>query len=87
AWTKPRALPMYKSLVHEGRPLVELDDLWEAVNATYNSAAQREVDMSFLDELPQLEERDVPPISMQELRDAVANVSSRSAPGSDHLRW
>ncbi|KAI0746613.1 Endonuclease/exonuclease/phosphatase, partial [Daedaleopsis nitida] len=48
SWTKPRSLPMYKSLVHEGRPLVELDELWEAVNSTYNSAAHREVDMSFL---------------------------------------
>ncbi len=34
AWTKPRALPMYKALIHDGRPLVELDDLWTAVNAT-----------------------------------------------------
>ena len=87
AWTKPRSLPMYKSLMHEGRPLVELEELWEAVNRTYNSAAQRQVDMSLLDELPQLERRDCPPISMQELHDAVANTSSRSAPGADHLRW
>ncbi|TFK79484.1 hypothetical protein K466DRAFT_505471, partial [Polyporus arcularius HHB13444] len=78
---------MYKSLVHDGRPLVELDDLWEAVNTTYNAAAHREVDLSFLEEIPQVEERDFPPISMRELHDAVAGTSARSAPGSDHLRW
>ncbi|OJT07610.1 hypothetical protein TRAPUB_1516, partial [Trametes pubescens] len=87
SWTKPRALPMYKSLVHDGRPLVELGELWNAVDATYNSAAHREVDMSFLDDMPEADERDFPPISRQELRDAVSDVSSRSAPGSDHLRW
>ncbi len=32
-------------------------------------------------------ERDFPPISMRELRDAVSGTSGRSAPGSDHLRW
>ncbi|OJT09154.1 hypothetical protein TRAPUB_14398, partial [Trametes pubescens] len=34
SWTNPRALPMYKALVHDGRLLVELDDLWSAVDAT-----------------------------------------------------
>ncbi|KAI0749199.1 hypothetical protein C8Q80DRAFT_1100505, partial [Daedaleopsis nitida] len=43
--------------------------------------------MSFLDDIPQTEERDFPEISTQELLDAVADVSGRSAPGSDHLRW
>ncbi|KAI0371195.1 hypothetical protein BV20DRAFT_903936, partial [Pilatotrama ljubarskyi] len=87
AWTKPQAMPMYKSLVHEGRPLVELDDLWMAVNTTYNSAAQWDVDMFFLEDMPTLENRDCPPISMRELREAVSNVSGRSAPGADNLRW
>ena len=27
SWTKPRTLPMYKSLVHQGTPLVTLDSL------------------------------------------------------------
>ncbi|KAI0633446.1 hypothetical protein C8Q77DRAFT_1058110, partial [Trametes polyzona] len=87
SWTKPRALPTYKSLVHNNRPLATLEELWMAANSVYNSAAQRTVDMSFLDEMPEAEERDFPPISRQELCDAVADLSGRSAPGADHLRW
>ncbi|KAJ8454337.1 hypothetical protein ONZ51_g13083 [Trametes cubensis] len=52
-----------RSLVHNGQPLVELQDLWQAAHATYNAAADRPVDMSFLDDIPALEERDWPPIS------------------------
>ena len=43
--------------------------------------------MTFLDGVPQLDEREFPPISRQELRDAVSKTSSRSAPGADKLRW
>ncbi|OSC97410.1 hypothetical protein PYCCODRAFT_1350443, partial [Trametes coccinea BRFM310] len=32
-------------------------------------------------------ERDFPPISRQELLDAVEDVSGQSSPGADHLRW
>ncbi|KAH9933220.1 uncharacterized protein BXZ73DRAFT_46378, partial [Epithele typhae] len=78
---------MYRSLVHNGRPLVEPGEFWEAVDATYNSAESRQVDMTFLDDMPQQAARDWPPFALQELRDAIAKVSGRSAPGEDHLRW
>jgi len=45
------------------------------------------VDLSVLDPLPTLQERDWPPFSALELTDALASCSSRSSPGPDHITW
>jgi len=64
-----------------------MDDLWNALHNTYNSAAGREVDLSVLDPLPTLQERDWPPFSALELTDSLSSCSSRSSPGPDHITW
>jgi len=64
-----------------------MDDFWNALHNTYNLASGREVDLSVLDPLPTLQERDWPPFSALELTDALASCSSRSSPGRDHITW
>ena len=46
-----------------------------------------EVDLSVLDSLPTLQERDWPPLSALKLTDALCSCSSRSSPGLDHITW
>jgi len=62
-------------------------DLWDVLHNTYNMASGREVDLSVLDPLPTLQERDWPPFSALELTDALASCSSWSSPGPDHIMW
>ncbi|RDX39619.1 hypothetical protein OH76DRAFT_1367327, partial [Lentinus brumalis] len=87
SWVGPRAMPMYRSLVHNGAPLRSLSDLWQALDETFHVAAERPVDTSILDELLTLPERECPPISSTEVTDAIRDVSASSTPGWDHLHW
>ncbi|TFK87810.1 hypothetical protein K466DRAFT_490200, partial [Polyporus arcularius HHB13444] len=87
SWVGPRAMPMYRALVHNGDTLRSLPDLWQALDETFHAAASRPVDPSILDEIPRLPERECPPISQTEVTDAMRHVAAASTPGWDHLHW
>ena len=87
AWTRPRPLPLYHSLVHNGAPLSSMPDLFQGLHDQFYSASGRPVDLAFAESLPSLPVRDCPPISLRECREAVASCSSSSAPGPDHVTW
>jgi len=86
-WVKQRKLPACKAIQYNGQACHEMDDLWNALHNTYNSASGQDVDLSVLDPLPTLQERDWPPFSALELTDALVSCSSRSSPGPDHITW
>jgi len=86
-WVKQRKLPACEAIQYNRQPCHEMDDLWNTLHDTYNSASGREVDLSVLDPLPTLQERDWPPFSAPELTDSLSSCSSRSSPGPDHIMW
>jgi len=86
-WVKQRKLLACEAIQYDGQSCHEMDNLWNALHNTYNSASGREVDLSVLDPLSTLQERDWPPSSALELTDALASCSSRSSPGLDHVTW
>ena len=51
-WVKERKNPPCEAIQYNGQPCHELSKLWEALHGIYNAANDREVDPSFLDELP-----------------------------------
>jgi hypothetical protein len=87
AWTKQRNLPSHEAISFRGSPCVGLDDLWAALDGSYNAASDRPVDMSFLDPLAPAPGREWVAFSSLELREALSACSSRSAPGPDHITW
>ncbi|KAI0326517.1 hypothetical protein GY45DRAFT_1258891, partial [Cubamyces sp. BRFM 1775] len=87
AWVGPRALPMYRSLIHGGQPLRTLPDLWSALDQTFHAAANCPVDVSIINEVAELPERECPDIAKTEILDALRGVSTSSTPGWDHLHW
>ncbi|KAF4614683.1 hypothetical protein D9613_002817 [Agrocybe pediades] len=86
-WVKQRKLPACEAIRYQGQPCHGMDSLWNALHNTYNSASGRVVDMSVLDPLPNLIEREWPPFSALELSEALESCSSRSSPGPDHITW
>ncbi|KAF9254119.1 hypothetical protein L218DRAFT_887054, partial [Marasmius fiardii PR-910] len=58
SWIQQRKLPPTDAISFKGVPCRTLDDLWSALHRTYNAAAEREVDLSFLDDLEPSSERD-----------------------------
>ncbi|CAA7264635.1 unnamed protein product [Cyclocybe aegerita] len=68
-------------------PCHDMDDLWDALHGTYNSASGREYDASVLDELPDEPVREWADFSEHELLSALKGCSNSSAPGLDHVTW
>ncbi|CAA7267579.1 unnamed protein product [Cyclocybe aegerita] len=51
-WVKQRKLPPCEAIRNGDQPCHDMDDLWDALHGTYNSASGHEYDASVLDELP-----------------------------------
>ncbi|KAJ2936696.1 hypothetical protein H1R20_g404, partial [Candolleomyces eurysporus] len=86
-WVKKRKSPPCKAIQFEGWLCHNLGDLWNTLHSTYNTASDRPVDVSVLEELPDEPERPWPKFSQLELRQALEACSARSAPGPDHIMW
>ncbi|KAF8651495.1 hypothetical protein AX16_004793 [Volvariella volvacea WC 439] len=87
SWTCPRPPPDYKEIVVPTGEKLTVDRAWPHLNAKFQAAASRPIDQEYIDSLPQQEERDCPPISTLEIREALADTSNTSAPGEDHITW
>ena len=86
-WVQQRKLPPVEAIQYQGEPCHDLADLWRGLHGTYNSASGREVDLSTLNDLEPMPEREWCPMSHLELTDALSACSSRSSPGPDHCTW
>jgi hypothetical protein len=86
-WVKERKNPPCEAIQFNGQPCHDMDALWDALHNTYNSMANRPVDLSILNELHQEPEREWPEFSELELKQALDACSSRSSPGPNHVMW
>ncbi|CAA7263224.1 unnamed protein product [Cyclocybe aegerita] len=86
-WVKQRKLPPCEAICNGDQPCHDMDDLWDALHGTYNSASGREYDTSVLDELPDELVREWADFSEHELLSALKGCSNSSAPGPDHVTW
>ncbi|CAA7270015.1 unnamed protein product [Cyclocybe aegerita] len=86
-WVKQRKLPPCEAIRNGEQPCHDMDDLWDALHGTYNSASGREYDTSVLDELPDEPVREWADFSEHELLSALKGCSNSSAPGPDHITW
>jgi hypothetical protein len=64
-----------------------LESLWDTLHGTYNAASRQQVNLTALDDLDPLPERDWVGFSSCEMFDVLSACSSRSAPGPDHVMW
>lgn len=87
-WTKPRRNDVTTGIVdQQGVPADSQEALGRTFQEQFTPANARPVDMTLLDEIPQLPERLFPAFSPAELHDAIAATSNFSAPGPDHISW
>ncbi|CAA7270653.1 unnamed protein product [Cyclocybe aegerita] len=86
-WVKQRKLPPCEAICNGDQPCHDMDDLWDALHGTYNSASGREYDASVLDKLPDEPVREWADFSEHELLSALKGCSNSSAPGPDHITW
>ncbi|KXN89367.1 hypothetical protein AN958_05791, partial [Leucoagaricus sp. SymC.cos] len=87
AWVKPQQLPPCEAISHWGESCHDIADLWRVLDQTYNAASGQPCDITVLEELSPLAERDWFPFSVLEVREALLVCSSRSLPSPDHVMW
>jgi hypothetical protein len=86
-WVKQRKLPVCKAILYQGLPCHTLESLWDTLHGTYNAASRRQVDLTALDDLNPLPERDWVDFFSCEMFDALSTCLSCSAPGPDDVMW
>ena len=86
-WIKKHKLLAIKAIQYKEWPYIELDDLWQALHNSFNSAQLREVDILALDKILSKPTKDWNSFSKQELIDAIEKCNNLSAPGPDKLIW
>ncbi|CAA7267765.1 unnamed protein product [Cyclocybe aegerita] len=86
-WVKQCKLPPCEAIRNGDQPCHDMDDLWDTLHGTYNSALDREYDASVLDELPDEPVCEWADFLEHELLSALKGCSNSSAPGPDHVTW
>ncbi|CAA7267563.1 unnamed protein product [Cyclocybe aegerita] len=86
-WVKQCKLPPCEAIRNGNQPCHDMDNLWDTLHGTYNSASGREYDASVLDELPDKPVCEWADFSEHELLSALKGCSNSSAPGPDHVTW
>ena len=51
-WVNKHKLSVVKAIQYKGCLCIKLEDLWNALHKSFNSAQVREVDTYFLDKIP-----------------------------------
>jgi hypothetical protein len=87
AWMRKCNLLTYEAISYRGVPCNSLESLWDALDGSYNTAAVRPVDLSFLHPVPPMPLREWVPFSSLELSEALAACARNSSPGPDHVTW
>jgi hypothetical protein len=71
-WVKQHKLPACKAIQYQGQPCHTLESLWDALHGTYNAASRWQVDLTALDDLDPLPERDWVGFSARKMFDALS---------------
>ena len=86
-WTKKRRLPATEAIKYNGQPCLSLENLWEALHQTFNSALHRQTDDNVLNEIENKPTQSWSPFSSHEFKSALIKCSDTSAPGPDKMSW
>ena len=86
-WVKKCKLPAIEAIQHKGRSCIELEDLWNTLHNSFNSAQMREVDLHVLDNIPGKSTKSWDSFSKQELIDIIEKCKNLFTPDPDKLTW
>ena len=87
-WTKPRPPPKYSTILKDGRPIPNVETLFDTMHSHFSSSpAADNISWEFIGNIPQRPVRSFPPISLKEIWDALRPTTNSSAPGPDHVMW
>ena len=84
-WVKKHKLPAIEAIQFNGQSYTKLNDLWDALPNSFNSAQSCEVNFQLLDKIHGKEAKVWAPFSKEELINAIEKYNNLSAPSSNKL--
>jgi len=86
-WVKKCKLPAVKAIQYNGQSYLELENLWDALHSSFNSAQSHEINLQLLDEILDKEVKLWVPFSREELINVIAKCNNSSTLGLNKLFW
>ena len=86
-WVKKYKLPAIEVIQFNRWLYIELEDLWNALHNSFNSAQSCEVNLQLLDDIPDKVTKLWTLFSKEELINAIEKYNNSLAPGPDKLTW
>jgi hypothetical protein len=87
SWVKARKLPAIDAIHYEGSPCNMPAQLWNSLQSTYNSAADRPTSAAINNYILESPPQEWILFTLNELCNSLEACSNTSAPGLDHLTW
>ena len=87
SWVKKRKLPATETIKFNDTPCLTLDNLWQALHSSFNTALHRQVDSSVLNEVESKPRQTWTPFSRFEFVSAISKCVDSSTPGPDKITW
>jgi len=87
SWVNKHKLPAIETIKYNGQPCLDLEDLWQALHSSFNTAQFCQIDESMLNEL------DLHSLLLwilffeEEFTSAIVKCNNTSVPGPDRLSW
>ena len=86
-WIKQHQMPKVPQIVHDGRVLNDITQMFDKMHQQFAQSAALPVASDFVESLPQKEQCSWPPFSRLELEEALGTCANASAPGPSHFSW
>ena len=85
SWVNKRKLPAIKAIKYNNQLYLTIDDLWNILHSTFNTALYCRVDINILDEIVDKSSSLWALFSKKEFKSAIANCNNSFTPGPDKL--
>jgi len=87
SWIKKRSLLATEAIQFNRWPCIKLDNLWETLHKSFNSAQNCQVNISLLNEISNKEMTTWVSFSKKKIFSIIKNCNNLSTPGPDKLFW
>jgi len=86
-WVNKWKLLAVEAIKYNNQPCLTIEDLWQALHSTFNTALHHRVDISILDEIIDKSSSSWVLFSKEEFKSTIANCNNFSTPEPDKLLW
>jgi len=86
-WIKKHKIPAIEAIQYNSRPYIELDDLWQALHWSFNSAQDYQIDSQLLKEISGKEVMKWNLFLKKEFISTIKKCNNSLTPGLDKSSW